>query len=283
MKQKARVISVAMVMWGAALAACSDEDVKSVEADAGTDMGSIFADASVDAITVDAGTDLGSIVADASVDASTVDAALDANPDAGPDAFIEPAPVLEISFEDEVPAPVSTSGECAATLSQGYEPLGPEGNRFGPTFLRCVTGGVVTVTLPDLPPHTSLSVDFLLAAIDSLDGEGTFPAGDYFRVDVDGITVFRETFANALESQVQTFEPSAPEVVLVRRMNLGFSGPGGYYTDSAYDMSLESAFDDIPHSASSAVVTFTLEGAGVQSLDDESWAIDNVRILVGDP
>ena len=43
MRQKARVISVAMVMWGAALAACSDEDVKSVEADAGTDMGPTWA------------------------------------------------------------------------------------------------------------------------------------------------------------------------------------------------------------------------------------------------
>jgi hypothetical protein len=39
---------------------------------------------------------------------------------------------------------------------------------------------------------------------------------------------------------------------------------------------------DWPHTASSAVFTFTLEGAGVQALSDESWAIDNLRVTVGD-
>lgn len=61
-------------------------------------------------------------------------------------------------------------------------------------------------------------------------------------------------------------------------MDLGFGGPGGYYTDSAYDFGLDPQFQNWPHTASSAVFVFTLEGEGVQTIDDESWAIDNLRV-----
>ncbi len=144
--------------------------------------------------------------------------------------------------------------------------------------MRCETGQTITITLEDLPPHDTLSLDFLFAAIDSLDGEGTPPAGDFFRIDLDGTTIFREAFANARPTQIQTYEPPVPEIVLARRQDLGFSGPGGFYTDSAYDMSLDPQFDNLAHTASTAVFEFSLEGAGVQSLNDESWAIDNVRV-----
>ncbi len=169
-------------------------------------------------------------------------------------------------------------GTAMLSPSEGYEPLGATGNQFGPTFLRSLTGNTITVTLAGLPPHATLSMDFLFAAIDSLDGEGTFPAGDYFRIDLDGTTIFRESFANALPEQIQTYDPPVPEIVLARHVDLGFSGPGGYYTASAYDMSLDPTFDGLPHTASTAVILFTLEGEGVQSLEDESWAIDNLRV-----
>jgi hypothetical protein len=61
-------------------------------------------------------------------------------------------------------------------------------------------------------------------------------------------------------------------------VDLGFGGPGGYYTDSAYDFGLDPQFQNWPHTASSAVFVFTLEGEGVQTIDDESWAIDNLRV-----
>jgi hypothetical protein len=274
---------VSVVVLAAWLAACGGKSVIASDAgvdgavDAGTDAGT---DAGLDA-GIDAGADAGfDAGADAGFDAGT-DAALDAGTDAGFDAGVDAGPpmVADLDFEGMLPptvAPVS----CDPTPSQGYEPLGTEGNRFGPTFLRCLTGGVITVTIDDLPAHTALDIDFLFAAIDSLDGEGTFPAGDFFRVDLDGVTIFREAFANALPSQIQTYDPLVPEIVLARRVDLGFSGPGGFYTDSAYDFSLDPTFSGVPHTASRAVLTFTLEGAGVQSLDDESWAIDNVRVQV---
>jgi hypothetical protein len=271
--QKSGWMVIAVALW----AGCGGKSVIAEDAaidagsDAGTDAGTdAGADAGLDMGT-DAGTDAG---LDAGVEA---DAGTDGGFDAGVDAG--PPMVADLDFEGMLPpavAPVS----CDPTPSQGYAPLGTEGNRFGPTFLRCLTGGVITVTIEELPAHTVLDLDFLFAAIDSLDGEGSFPAGDFFRVDVDGVTVFREAFANALPSQIQTYEPPVPEIVLARRIDLGFSGPGGFYTDSAYDFSLDPTFSGIPHTASRAVLTFTLEGAGVQSLDDESWAIDNVRVQV---
>lgn len=214
---------------------------------------------------------------DGAVDGSGAsDASGDASDGADGDAGLTEAVVVSFDFEAALPAFID-GGACALTPSQGYEPLGVEGNRFGPTFIRCQTGQVVAVTLTDLPAHTSVSVDFLFAAIDSLDGEGTFPAGDFFRVDVDGIPVFRESFANAIESQVQTYVPAVPEIVLARRVDLGFA-VGGFYFDSAYDMSIEPRFDRIAHTDPTLTLTFQLEGEGVQSLDDESWAIDNLRV-----
>lgn len=186
--------------------------------------------------------------------------------------------VVDFGFEgsDTLPANLDP-GTAVLTPSQGFAPLGPEGNQFGATFLRGPTGTVITLTLSDLPPHATLSLSMLFAAIDSLDGEGTFPAGDYFKITLDGEIVFRESFANAIDTQIQSYDPP-PEVILARHVDLGFQGPGGYYRDSAYDFGLDPTLQDLPHTASSAVLVFTLEGEGVQSIDDESWAIDNIRV-----
>jgi hypothetical protein len=210
------------------------------------------------------------------VDSGSVDAGVS---DAGaPDS----GPVVDLRFEDGGLPLGLDAGTGLLTPSQGYAPLGRPGNTFGETFLRSTTGNTITLTATGLPPHSSLSVHFLFAAIDSLDGTGSFPAGDFFRVDLDGTTIFRESFANATPSQIQSYVPPPDAgVVLARRVDLGFSGPGGFYTDSAYDLGRDPRFDDWPHNASTATVTFILEGGGVQSLADESWAIDNVTVLVG--
>jgi hypothetical protein len=119
----------------------------------------------------------------------------------------------------------------------------------------------------------------LFAAIDSLDGTGTFPAGDFFKITVDGVEVFRESFANATVDQIQSYDPPAA-AVLARRIDLGFSGPGGFYTDSAYDFGQDPSLPGLPHTAASATLVFTLEGEGVQDITDESWALDNLRVTV---
>jgi len=189
--------------------------------------------------------------------------------------------VLSTGFNGILLAPIEP-GVAMLTGVQEYSGLGPVGNQFGGNFLRSPTGNVVTITLTGLPSHSALDIDFLFAAIDSLDGTGSNPPlGDFFRVTIDGTEIFRESFANATAGQDQSYVP-APGVLLSRRWDLGFSGPGNYYTDSAYNMYNEPRFHSIPHSASSVVITFLVEGPGIQPLDDESWAMDNLRITVLD-
>jgi hypothetical protein len=180
---------------------------------------------------------------------------------------------------DSTLAPEISPGTATLTGVQGYAGLGASGNQFGGSFLRTIPANTITLTLSNLPQHDSLSVAFLFAAIDSLDGTGTFPSGDFFVVSVDGVTIFNESFANATPSQIQSYVPPAG-VTLARHQDLGFSGPGGFYTDSAYDMGADPILSNIPHTASSVTITFLMQGPGNQSLDDESWAIDNLRVSV---
>ncbi len=107
--------------------------------------------------------------------------------------------VFSTNFEEPtVPAQFNAVAPSALTPMEGFAGLGPEGYRFEGNFYRHRTATLVTLTLTDLPPHTELDLEFLFAAIDSLDGTGTFPSGDYFRVTLDGVEIFRESFANAL-------------------------------------------------------------------------------------
>lgn len=194
-----------------------------------------------------------------------------------PDAtMVDAAPiartVIETDFEGPLP-PQIDAGDGTLTPTQGYGKLG-----FGGTFLRSQTGNTITITISGLPTHQKLTVGFLFAAIDSLDGTGSFPAGDFMRITLDGTQVFRESFANASEDQIQSYV-APPGGELARHVDLGFGGPGGFYTDSAYDMTVDPQFQNLPHTAATATLVFTLEGEGVQSLDDESWAIDNLKVV----
>ena len=188
--------------------------------------------------------------------------------------------VFSVDFESPAPSQITVGG-ALVTGVQGYAGLGPTGNKFAGSFLRSETGNAVTVSLTNLPAHQWLTLDFLFAAIDSLDGTGSFPAGDYFRITVDGVDFFRESFANALASQIQSYVPP-PGVQLARRVDLGFTGGGPQtnFSDSAYWMGGDPIFQRIPHSASSVTIKLWLEGTP-QGLTDESWAIDNLRVLVG--
>jgi hypothetical protein len=69
-------------------------------------------------------------------------------------------------------------------------------------------------------------------------------------------------------------------VELARHVDLGFSGPGSFYTDSAYNLGADPQFANFAHSASTATIDFFIFGPGNQDLNDESWAMDNLRVGV---
>lgn len=170
-------------------------------------------------------------------------------------------------------------GNATLTGVQGYAGYGPTGNQFGGNFLRSMTGNTVTLSLTGLPTHDTISLSFLFAAIDSLDGTGTFPAGDFFKIVFDGVTLFSESFANATPNQIQSYAPP-PGVELARHVDLGFSGPGSFYTDSAYDFGADPRFANFAHTGSTATIDFFIFGPGNQDINDESWAMDNLRVSV---
>ncbi len=186
--------------------------------------------------------------------------------------------VFQSDFDSAMPAQVNP-GSAALVGVQGLAGFGPASHPFAGQFLRSGTGNTVTVSLAALPAHDTLSIRCLFAAIDSLDGAWNYPNGDWFRITVDGVTVFRESFANASSFAVQTYMPPAG-VELARRVDLGFSGPGNPFTDSAYDFGADPYLATIPHSATSATIAFVMEGPGNVPLSDESWGIDNLEVQV---
>jgi len=189
-----------------------------------------------------------------------------------------PTTVFTTDFNGALPTEISP-GTATLTGVQGYAGLGLSGNQFGGSFLRSATGNVVTLNLSNLPTHDTISLAFLFAAIDSLDGTGTFPAGDFFKIVFDGRTLFSESFANAQSSDIQSYVPPAG-AELARRVNLGFTGPGSFFTDSAYNLGADPRFANFAHTGSTAKIEFFIFGPGNQSLDDESWAMDNLSVSV---
>jgi len=199
--------------------------------------------------------------------------------------FSNPIQVYYNDFDGEAIAAPEVTATLAGITStepvQDYDAYG-----FGGDFLRNDTGGyasggdmgtpglTTTLTLTGLPPHTSIDINFLLAIIDSWDGGG--PEGcchpDILTVTVDGNTIFSESFGYINPSFVPT-----SGVLLALDTPLGFNPEFG---DSAYNMGLNPAFDNIPHSASTLTIEWFARGDGWQGDYDESWAIDDVEIII---
>ncbi len=183
-----------------------------------------------------------------------------------------PELVLSEDFDTEV--------DFAFTGNVEIEPVGEftSINGFNGNFLRNLTSGnpadATTITINDLSPHDRLSIGFVLAIIDSWDGN--LAGGDSFSVTVDGEPVFSHTFNNSGPDGPQSYVPSE-EIELARSIDLGFSS-GPQSLDSAYDLRKEPSLSNIPHSGDSVTIEIYASGANWEGGDDESWAIDNFEV-----
>lgn len=197
---------------------------------------------------------------------------------AGPHAAS--AAYFQTDFESGLPSEITGAGALEGT--QGYSAYG-----FGNTFLRDVspTSQPITLTLTNLPTHTSISLDFFLAIIDSWDGNGdgvNSVAPDFMNVTIDGTPIFSETFENSSNGGFATTASYVPPagVELAHHQDLGFT-TGVYYVDSAYNMGLDTLFDNIAHTASTLTIQWFANGAGWQgTAEDESFAIDNISVTL---
>ena len=212
-------------------------------------------------------------------------------------------------FETGLPTEFTqVANSSVITDVQGYDGLGSGLNTFSGSFLHNTTGGTaglpgsqpsepITLVLSDLPEHTSLDLNFLLAIIENWDGNTS--AGDAqgdpvdypdsFSVAVDGGVVYSVAFDQQLTGD--TYDLLADDVyaaangVLLQHNRSDLFTPAGgnhpiYINDSAWDLGIDASFDAISHTASTATIQFYAGGAGYQGGDDESWAIDNVEVIL---
>ena len=175
--------------------------------------------------------------------------------------------VFSTDFEGSLPAEVTGAG--GIELSGGFSGYG-----FGSKYYRnSALGGTSTVlSLTGLPAHSSVDLDFLLAVLDSWDGltGGGSVDPDYFNVKVDGTVV--------VTSSYDQFTPG-DELPIGSPLGTWTSLAAGGWADRPYDFAAVPSLS-FPHSASTLTVEFYSSGAGFQYLDDESWAIDNLKVTV---
>lgn len=191
-------------------------------------------------------------------------------------AMAQEVVVFSTDFESGMPGQITGAGGIEGV--QGFAGRGNLGNEFSGNLLRnAAVNSATVVTLADLPTHEAISLDFLLAVMDSWDSTNGSPAPDYFTVRLDGVQVFQATFAIA-SGNVNYQAPPGGQIY--SGSNLGWNGSWG---EKGYDMTVESALHSIAHTSSTATVEFVGNGGGYQGGTDESWGIDNLSISVTIP
>lgn len=186
--------------------------------------------------------------------------------------------VEQIVFASDFNDPNFPSGfSGAGTLAsvQGYDGRGPSGNNFDGQFLRNSSAGnpatPTTLSLTNLPSHSTISLRFLLAIIDTWDGNN-----DDLVVTLDGIEIFNQTFNS---NGGQTF-PYHTGSLIFRNEHAAYGDSSDNFRDGGYDMTRVPGFRDIPHTASTATISWFASGNNWDGGDDESWAIDNLEVSV---
>lgn len=197
--------------------------------------------------------------------------------------------VIDSDFEDEVPP--EWQG-CANDLSQT-----PRGERG---FLGEFGNQTVCLSLSDLPQHNRVLVTFDLFILRSWDGNvisttsvmdaAAYPeywtsgiiGPDRWQLHADGIQLIDTTFSNwMLPGVTQAYPGSYPTGFYPPRHGASESSSLGYNfrtvtnQDAVYRISRV-----IEHKDANLLLEFT--GLGLQNIDDESWGLDNVKIVLMD-
>ncbi len=186
--------------------------------------------------------------------------------------------VFFTDFESGLPAQMTAPG-CHIESVQGYNNLGPAGNKFAGNLLRydAVTLFDTQLTLTGLPAHDHLSLAFLAAIIDSWDGT------ELWKITIDGTEVFSHWWEIAVGDNSDYVAP--PGGLLSSGVNLGWNGGGYFYKDRAYNMGVDPVFT-VAHTASAVTIVWKIGAISGPAANqwqggfDESWGIENVRVGV---
>jgi hypothetical protein len=165
----------------------------------------------------------------------------------------------------------------------------PVGNR---QFLGQFGNATATLSLGNLPAHDAVTISFDVYVINSWDGSDVLKkwGPDGWSFAVDGQSQLSTTFSNqplpspGAANNVQTFggqgapAGSYPAFTGAAEVNtLGYKFYRGSYQrlesmDSVYRFTYT-----VPHTDDT--VRFDFRGFGLQGLSDESWGLDNVRVM----
>ncbi len=127
-----------------------------------------------------------------------------------------------------------------------------------------------TITLNGLDVHTQVTLHFDLYILDSWDGSGSWPAGDYFGFTING-QVSKWTFDN--------FTPNVSnETNTVAASSTGnynsvdnWGAIDRYFKDYAGGFTINSASEAL-------TLTFAASGDGYQGWGDETWQVKNLIV-----
>jgi len=196
---------------------------------------------------------------------------------------LKPGSTIVFSTDFNNGLPPQFSGVTNLENEQGYVGYGTGTNVFSGAFLRnsSIPPSPTILTLDNLPAHTSIDLHFLLAIIDSWDGSGpgTCCGPDKLTIKIDGQSILSAIFDNAWGNGSQNYFPPR-SAVLARTVELGFRDIDGHDQDSAYDIGKDPKFSNIPHTSSTLTVEWYASGENWQGGDDESWAIDNLVVIL---
>jgi hypothetical protein len=156
---------------------------------------------------------------------------------------------------------------------------GPRIGRPGdPGYNRTRVDQTICLTLTNLPPHAALRLTFDLLVLKSWDGNSPIYGPDRWALSIAGGPVLLDTtFSNnpkvGKEGSHQNYpQPQAlPRTGAARTNSLGCA----FFGDSIYPLAFT-----FPHSGSTLELNFSsslFEGKG---LADESWGLDNVRLVI---
>ncbi len=142
-------------------------------------------------------------------------------------------------------------------------------------FLGEFGNDTVNLRLASLPVHSKVRIVFDLYILRSWDGNQNGYGPDQWLLKQDGKLLLQTTFSN--QSYRQAFPgsypggdfPSRSTAAAVNSLGYNF---GGRPMDTIYH--LDYTFDH-----QDSFLTLTFAGLGLQALQDESWGLDNVKIL----
>ncbi|MCA0244187.1 MAG: PEP-CTERM sorting domain-containing protein [Proteobacteria bacterium] len=178
-------------------------------------------------------------------------------------------------YSNNFDAPAVTAGGTTAVFSDaggGLQATDPAYNATYGNVFRNSTTGETTLTLSNLPAHTSLSLGYLLAFLDSWDSINGTVTPDLLTFSIDGVVVGNYTYDNASGGITQI--GGGKLVAAYTQFDVNY-----YYSDSIADMTGDPALT-IAHTASSITFGWQVGGNGWQGGDDEAWGMDNLRVTV---